>query len=192
MDIWIDFDKKTEQLLEICKNKDIYIWGYGVSGWFIEHILKRNRISSYKVIDKNPNIKAYRPYYIKFIEPEESILLLSFIPSESDKQYLKQLGFKENKNYMVIKKLYGIDKKGIISYERYLDCRYGLDITTFVEHTDKPSSESCGYHWGIDFSIMDMLSKITFSTEDSVFDFGCGKGGALLLFHKMGCRKIGG
>ena len=192
MDIWAEFDEKTNYLERTCRNKVVYIWGYGLSGWFVEHILKRNGITNIKAIDTNPNIKAFRPYYIKFLNPKESVLLLTFEPGESDEKYLSDLGFKKGLNYIVIKELYDIDQKGFISYERYLDCRYGLDITTVVEETDKPSEESCGYHWGMDFVIVDMLSKVKFNSEDAVFDYGCGKGGALLLFNKMGCKKLGG
>lgn len=192
MDIWKEFDEKSDCMINNCRNKEVYIWGYGASGWFVEHLLKRYGITEIKAIDKNPNIKAYRPYYIRFIKPSESVLLLTFIPSKYDEQWLGQLGFKKDVNYIVIKELYDMDGKGFISYERYLDCKYGTDITTIVKKTERPSEDSCGYHWGMDYVIMDMLSKCKISVDDTVFDYGCGKGGALLLFNKVGCRKLGG
>ena len=68
MDIWEDFERKTEMLAGLCENKEVIIWGYGLNGWFVEHLLSTKDIKVKIHVDKNQDIKAYRPYYIRFFK----------------------------------------------------------------------------------------------------------------------------
>lgn len=45
---------------------------------------------------------------------------------------------------------------------------------------------------GVDYSLIDVLDNFEWTDGDAVFDFGCGKGEALLLFLRKGISRVGG
>lgn len=81
-----------------------------------------------------------------------------------------------------------------IQFMEYLEWKYGCNFVTAV-HRDK-FVVSTGTSYVITtqkeiFPILDRCHCLP-SDEDGIFDFGCGKGGAMVSFWDYGFRNIGG
>ena len=101
----------------------------------------------------------------------------------------------EGINYIFVKKLFfSNEKERRMSYYDWLEYRYDVDIAAprTVDKIKRAHSDCLQYSTGIDYALVDVLDNFSFKEHDSVFDFGCGKGGALILFNRAGVKKIGG
>lgn len=101
---------------------------------------------------------------MKELDKDTQVVLLAFPRDDKAVSYLEQLGYRENKNYIFVRELFYGDTK----------------------------ENSFYYSAGIDYSLVDVLDNFAFEEESAVFDFGCEKGGALLLFYSANVSGIGG
>ena len=197
--IWNELDNKLNSIIKICNGKTVVLWGYGYSGWFIEHWFARKNCNIDFIIDDgngaHTKLNVYRSLILEDLDPEATVILLTMNENEDIKDLLANKGYNENYNYVFLKKyIYNYNAPKYISYQNWLDVTYGCDIFQMIsidslEHKNKDSLE---YSPGIDYTVIDICDKFVFDENDAVFDFGCGKGGALLLFQKSGIGKIGG
>ena len=42
MGIWTEFENTVVRMFRFVNGKQVVLWGYERSGWFIEHLFKRN------------------------------------------------------------------------------------------------------------------------------------------------------
>lgn len=81
---------------------------------------------------------------------------------------------------------------GIFNYLQYV---HGIDISNKkIEDMDYQFHDGGGsvFSTVMDYTFKRLLDHFEFSADDAAFDFGCGKGTALLLFEQHGVGKVGG
>lgn len=192
-DIWDKIDKALGFLMHITSGKTIILWGYGKGGWFVEHLFKRNN----RIIDCIIDVKSKEnnPYYIRKFDPDTSIVILTFLPDEKATDYLQSLGFKENESFFYMSKLIyeNPSPQKYLSYLNYLEENYGLNLMRPIETTPTfPTEDGHIYGASVDYSLIDIMDNFCISKTDAIFDFGSGKGAALIMFLRAGFTKVGG
>lgn len=202
MDIWKDFDEFVKSMFYFTNGKRIVLWGYDASGFFIQHLFLRvNRKIEYIVDDSsiNPKVFVNRSCEMEDITPEIYAVILSGERDLKKEEFLEKRGFQENIHYIYARKfLYAsINLEDIwkgLSYYDYLENKFHVDIIErkFTDKMENPKKDALNYSPGMGYPLIDVLDNFVFKDEDAVFDFGCGKGGALLLFQRKGIRKIAG
>lgn len=202
MEIWKDFDEFVEEMFYFVNGKRIVLWGYELSGFVIQHLFARKNRKIECIVDDmsmSPKVPIVRSCEIENISPETCAVILSGERDKTKENFLKERGFQENKHYIYARKrLYGrFDCKNIwknISYYEYLENKFDVDIVErkSVDSMENPKSDALNYSPGLGYPLADVLDNFVFCKNDAVFDFGCGKGGALLLFQRYGIQKMAG
>lgn len=200
--MWDAFDEFVRKMFCFTNGKRIVLWGYGISGLFIHHLfLRANRKIEYVVDDSsmNPKVSILRSCEIENISPQTCVVILSEERDQKKELFLTERGFKENIHFIYARKyLYAnVNSENLwknVSYYDYLENKFGVDIVErkYVDKMDNPKEDALNYSPGMGYPLMDVLDNFVFQSSDAVFDFGCGKGGALLLFQRCGIQKIGG
>lgn len=199
--IWKDFEKKLSFLLKLCNGKKVLLWGYDRSGWFIEHCFKRRNCSIDYIIDDGanicPKIKVYRSIVLEDLDSRTSVVLCTFNRTDDLVLELRKKEYKENENLFFLKNyFYGdnVSKNRMLSYYDWIESEYGCDIIRMICSKDMSfvNSDCLYYSPGIDYALKDVIDNFVFDIKDAVFDFGFGKGGALLLFKEAGVGIVGG
>ncbi|MEZ3518134.1 MAG: class I SAM-dependent methyltransferase [Lachnospiraceae bacterium] len=198
--MWQKFDSYKRALFKLCNGKEICLWGYGYSGRFIEHLFCRDNKEIKCILDDSPTmdckLDVERSLLLKELRTDTHIVLCAFRRDETTVKFLTELGYVENESFVFVREwFYGdTDTNRKLSYYDYLEFLYGCDIIAYrmKNKIKTPNMDSTYYSPGIDYSIVDIIDHFEVDKNDGVFDFGCGKGGALLLFHAMGIGKIGG
>ena len=204
--IFEELKLNTKKMFDICNAKTVVIWGYGVSGDFVIHLFNRyNKKFEYIIDNKIPRpLTRYidRSYYLlSKLNPNNSMILLTFNCDKAAEEELNQYGFQKNHNYYYVKDLlFGSSGNpnyayvGTTTYLGWLEYRYGLDLIKPKMDNDRADQIDCAYYSnGADYSIVEIIDALQLCKEDAVFDYGCGKGGALILFEQFGnVGKIGG
>ena len=192
--MWNDFELALKKMFAFCSGKTIVLWGYGKGGWFIEHLFNRANKQIEYFVDDNPNIRAHESYFIRTLAPEQTVVLLTFSPDNSVDEYLQSLGYKEGESYYYIKNWFFENGcKNYMSYEIWLEDHYDIDIVKkLAKGVTLVSNDAHTYSAGVDYALEKVFDNFEFTPDDAVFDFGCGKGGALLMLLKAGIKKYGG
>lgn len=200
--MWKEFDKAVYKMFQFVNGKKTVLWGYGQSGYFIEHLFRQCNKKIDYIIDDSPTIHVKLPVSrsveIKYMDRDTHAVLLAFSRDRKVDEYLEKLGYQEKINYVYLKDLFytgNCELKIKLSYYDWLEYTYGLDIAQYkmYDTLERVNNDSTYYSPGIDYALADVVSDFYFDkTADSVFDFGCGKGGALLLFGRGGMEKLGG
>lgn len=197
--MWEEFEKTVDEMMRITSGKSVVLWGYERSGWFIEHLFKlRNRPIEYIVDDggsEMAKLRTDRSLILSEIDKETHIILLTFGEDMTAEEILKSYGYEEGIHFIFVRDIfYRNNRQRKLSYYNWLEYKYGVDIIErkWFDCIQRPSNDSNPYSAGVDYALMDSLYNFYFTKTDAVFDFGCGKGGALLLFSKRGVHKLGG
>lgn len=196
--MWTSFETKKRELFKLCNGKEICIWGYGYGGRFLEHLFRRENKKIEYVIDNSGMIdhklNLEHSFIFKELDKDTHIILVTFIKDRKVVEFLTQLGYEENKNLVFVRNWFyditNADRK--LSYYDWLESSYNLDIILSKTSNEKVNNDSLYYSPGIDYSVIDILDNFELDDNDAVFDFGCGKGGVLLLFYLAGISKLGG
>lgn len=198
--MWQEFEAVKKAVFKLCNGKEVCLWGYGYSGRFCEHLFQRANKKIEYILDDSAamdcKLDVERSFLLRELNPYTHVVLCAFAREEKTVAFLEQLGYVENESFLFVREwFYGkINNDRKLSYYDWLEYRYGLDITAFRmwDEVEMVNNDSIYYSPGIDYSIVDILDQFEFEMDDAVFDFGCGKGGALLLFQSAGVKKIGG
>lgn len=189
-----DFSRAADKMFEFCNGYTVVVWGGGIAGQFINYVFRRsNKIVDYNV-DKKHSMYTYRPYILRSLNPKYTRVIVSFVIDDATKHFLESHGFRSGEEYEEIATWFGCIGHKILGFENWLEGKYDLDITTVPSAgTEKISDESHNFHWGShDYKFMEALESFSIKDDDAVFDFGCGKGGVLLLMRMCGFSVIGG
>lgn len=83
-----------------------------------------------------------------------------------------------------------------IQFMEWLEYKYDCNFVTRIDQKDFTGEKNghAPYILSADKIVFPILDKchIDWSGENSIFDFGCGKGGALVTFLDYGFKKVGG
>lgn len=127
--IWREFDELVEKMFRFVSGKCVVLWGYGYSGWFIEHLFRRRNKQIDVIIDADTHTRTYTPYYIRRLDQKTTAIIITFTPDEETLDYLAGLGYQENVSYCCLRKLfYGENTSNALGYFRYLESQYKVNI----------------------------------------------------------------
>lgn len=199
MEIWKEYEKAQSRLFGFINAKQVILWGYEYNAYFLEHVFRRANKSIEYIVDDggvNPRIPITRSCELIDLSTDKYAVIITGDYNAELEQYLQERGFYKNTHYIYAKDVFlksGEDEQ-IISYFGYLESFYRVDIIArkSVECMEKPAEDCLMYSPGIGYGLADVLDQFEIYDEDAVFDFGCGKGGALILFEKYGFKKYGG
>ena len=189
-----DFGHAADRMFEFCNGYTVVVWGCGISGQFINYVFRRNnKIVDYNV-DKNHSVYTYRPYILRSLDPKYTRIIVSFVLDDETKKYLELHGFRRGIEYEELNTWFGKPGIPVWGFENWIEYNYDLDLTSVPDKgTEKINDESHNFHWGShDYKFMEALESFIIGDDDAVFDFGCGKGGVLLLLRLCGFSVIGG
>ena len=184
-------------ILDVYKRK-----GYGKTGKFVEHLFLRNNktiehiVDDFLSISRNMNIE--RSLILKDLDRDCCAVLLCFPEDKKINHILQDLGYNENKHFVYANKIfYGMYDNGLnrpLTYYNWLEFQYAVDIyqSKMQNEIETPSQDCFFYSVGSDYGLTEVLDQFEFDERDAAFDFGCGKGGALVQFHTAGCGRVGG
>ncbi len=145
-----------------------------------------------------------------------SVLWMTEVVTEDHLTYLDQIGFVKNQTWFdFYETIYDGDyvsecteqdpfkkkKSGQrdIQFLEFLEWKFDCNFVEFVgcgSYVDGNANLSHGAPSMVTtqrelFPVLDQL-RVNLSDEDAIFDFGCGKGGALVSFVDYGFKKVGG
>ena len=213
------FDKFRKTLDEIMINafgRRIILYGYGRTGRFLEwyadyyHSIKPDFIITSDWSNAMPySLPYFRDSLFEFnyADVKDAVVWLALPGDEEAKKKCKKYEFeyydfahviygerliaKENDEENIFTK----KKTGThdVQFMEYLECFYDCNFLTSVskEHLTKGAHNYAISAQREIFPILDKCHMIL-SKDDAIFDFGCGKGGALITFLDYGFTKVGG
>ena len=184
-------------------NKKIVIWGFGRAGKYTRDLLERiggrkvdyiinggeNR-STTLACDAHP--MTYRPSLLWYLDSKETIILSCIQHIEEIQTYIEE----EKLDYTLGINLFDVRTKIGNSFLKYIEmknpgvnfdnvCLNDVDVTyreDMLEYQAFAHSSS-----DLVFAEIEKLDK-----DIKFFDYGCGKGGALIYAYIHGFQKIGG
>lgn len=199
MEIWKEYEKAKSVLFDFVNAKQVVLWGYEYNAYFLEHVFRRHNKNIEHIVDDgkvNPRIPITRSCELIDLSTDKYAVIITGEHSDAIEAYLQEKGFIPNVHYIYAKDVFlkpGREQYNV-SYFGYLESYYTVDITErkLPECMEKPTEDCLMYSPGIGYGLADVLDQFQISAKDAVFDFGCGKGGALVLFEKWGFKRYGG
>lgn len=178
-------------------NKEIIIWGYGRCGKFFKHLIEEINCKcqvKYMIDDDltrlcNGQVYVYRCSLFNYIENEKYILLMALKDGEDKYEYLREYGFVLNKNMFNVRSDIGE------SYLEYLEKRNPhIDFKVVPREECEEYTPMCTRHEAFGHSSSDRVFEHVAKLDKDIrfYDYGCGKGGALLYAYLHGIKTIGG
>lgn len=168
--------------------------GGGVSGQFINYVFKRNNKIIDYVVDKKHSMYTYRPYILRTLNPKFTRVIITFSIDKETADFLESYGYNKGCEYEEITTWFCKYGHKILGFENWIEYNYDLDITSIPAMGNKKiNDESHSFHWGLhDYKFMEVFDSFSIKDDDAVFDYGCGKGGVLLLLKLRGFNIVGG
>lgn len=131
------------------------------------------------------------------VENEKILIENGYISNETYFDFKTKV-FGDNLLSVVEDKSVFAAKSGIrdVQFMEYAEALYGLNLVSTVRSENFINSMESAHSYCITTQkeIFPVLDKIHFhpGNDDGIFDFGCGKGGALLTFLDYGFKNVGG
>lgn len=173
-------------------------------------------ISEDMSVGRGYDMEIFRPSIFEFgyKDIKNAIIWLALPLTEELKEKLEGWGYKENVTYYgFYKEVYGEDiyskdfgesdvfrkkktGKRDIQFLEWLEWKYGCNFLTPIAKDDFEVVDAHGSRYSCStqkeiFPILDRC-HVHPSEDDAIFDFGCGKGGAMVSFYDYGFKKVGG
>lgn len=207
-----DFRERLDNVMHKCMHYRIVIYGYGYSGKFISwyadyyHSIKTDYIITQDQTSIIPyEFELYRESLFEFgYKDVANAIVWVCVPMNSEiRSNLEQHGYVKNETYFDMYELvygeeYGeyINGAGDIQFLKWLEHKYGCDFVTRVG-TEEFKDVIEGMHPCVATTpkeIFPILDKCHChpDSNDAIFDFGCGKGSAMVTFLDYGFKKVGG
>jgi len=213
------FDKFRKQLDEImieAFGHRIILYGYGRTGRFLEwyadyyHSIKPDFIITSDWTNAMPySLPYFRDSLFEFnySDVKNAIVWLALPGNQEAKEKCIKLGYRYFDFADVIygeklineetdtENIFTKRKTGVhdVQFMEYLECFYSCNFVTSVS---KEYLTQGAHNYAISaqreiFAILDKCHMVL-SKGDAIFDFGCGKGGAMLTFLDYGFTHVGG
>lgn len=177
-------------------NQKIAIWGYWKCGKFIRHLIEdydgRMKVS-YIIDEKLENFSEspiiYRSSILNYISAADVMLLSTIKNVREIEETVGGYGYQKENNFFDI--YFDIGE----SYIAYLEKQNpSLDFRNLLERDECAYGSENQEHTPFSFSAADKVFSQIAALEENLafFDFGCGKGTALLYAYMYGVTKLGG
>lgn len=201
MNVFEELDAKIQEIYAHTNGNKLIIWGWGETGQFLYSRFLADNKKVDCVIDENfisygSQIRSH--YCLEYYNPElTSILVTPVAEIDIIKNILKEYGYCDKNIIYVREYFYGKEHMNYpLEYYQWLEYQYGVEI---LEHKSakeqgylKEKQEFNVYGYGKGYPLEILLREFQFKEHDAVFDFGCGKGEALIMFARAGVYKLGG
>lgn len=213
------FDRFRKQLDEVMIHgfgHRLILYGYGRTGRFLEwyadyyHSIKPDFIITSDWSNAMPySLPYFRDSLFEFnyADVKDAVVWLALPGDEKAKEKCKKYGYRYYDFADIIygekliaeepgtEDVFRKKKTGVhdVQFMEYLECFYGCNFVTSVsrEHlTEGAHNYAISTQQEI-FPILDKCHAVL-SEDDAIFDFGCGKGGAMLTFLDYGFSRVGG
>lgn len=189
-----------------CMNRRIVLFGYGYGGRFVQWYAQwAHGITVDYIISKNMTSgqlyesEIFRPSLFSFEYKDVGACTVWICDNikQDEKQILVSMGYTEDdKLFDVYHMVYG-DKNGYeIQPMQFLEFKYGCDFVSAIESKNftVPCEHANSYRATTQKEVFSILDRCHCrpKTGDAFFDFGCGKGTALVAALDYGFEKVGG
>lgn len=121
---------------------------------------------------------------------------------DNTREKLHEIGYVEEINLFYLVDIINekckcnLESDSELQFMRYLESKYGCDLVTAMEVSEFSlvNKHSASYKCTTQKEIFPILDQIHFSLDEknAIFDFGCGKGTAILSFLDYGFNTVGG
>ncbi len=210
------FRKQLDDVMLKAFGRRIILYGYGRTGRFLEwyadyyHSLKPDFIITSDWSDAMPySLPYFRDSLFEFNyrDVKNSIVWLALPGNEEAKKICERQGFEYYDFGNMIygdrlieeedqtKNIFTKKKTGVhdVQFMEYMECFYDCNFVTSV-NKDYLQEGSFSYCITTQAEIFPILDKChtNITADDAIFDFGCGKGGAILTFLDYGFMNAGG
>lgn len=205
-----EFREKLDQVMYQCMDKRIVLYGYDYSGkfvaWYAEyyHSIKPDYIITQDITSNIPyEFELYRESLLDFgyKDVKDAVVWVCVPETEEVRERLNRNGYVKNKTYYNFCELVYRDTgccgdASNVQFMRWLEEMYDCDFVTRVGVEDFETKID-GMHPYVAstpkeiFPILDKCHCLP-GTGDAIFDFGCGKGAAMLTFLDYGFQRVGG
>lgn len=220
--VFDDFREKLDVIMLNAFGKRIVLWGYGYTGRFLEwyaeyyHSLKVDFIITQDWSVGQPyNFPLFRDslFDFNYMDVKDAIIWLAIPEDEAVKEKLTHFGYIKNKTYFdFYEAVYGKNyigkddtkdifykkKSGMrdIQFMEWLEYIYDCNFVTAIESTYFHDGMKGAHSYRMTaqkeiFPILDKCHCVP-QEKDAIFDFGCGKGGAMISFLDYGFQRVGG
>lgn len=206
-----EFRNKLDSVMNKCIGEKIIIYGYGYSGrfiaWYAEyyHGIQPEIIITEDYTNAIPyELELYRNtiFDLGYKKAKNSIVWLCTAETNEIRDNLEKNNFKKGRTYFNFNEIvYGKDfelenANTNLQFMRYLEKKYQCDIVNRVDFSSYTNYIE-GSHECVNLSpkeLFPMLDKCHCLQlgYNRIFDFGCGKGSAILSFLDYGFEKVGG
>lgn len=193
---WNKVEQKMERVLEDteAKHKEIIIWGYYCEmGKFLYDYLKKGDGYQVSIIDKNgtdKKMQVEKAEYLKTRDIASIVVFLCMKNTEEPEILLSEIGALKDQHFFDIREvLFGYNKGQSLNFIIWMEEEYGCD---FLENKRNESFECSEYTPSPYATIKEIVSALSLKSDDALFDFGMGKGTALVQFYEYGIRNLGG
>lgn len=191
-------EKRVMDVLPALTGKRIIIWGYGKSGRFLEWFLEEKcHLEIDYIIDDSISIygKAIdRSFLLDYLEAKDTLILLALPDVGKVREILSEYGYIEGINFVdMIGKVYESGKeRRELSHWEYFEYRYGVALQRQAEACAQSGGDANNYVITSFSTIRNIVEQCGITKGDALFDFGAGKGGALIGFYYLGILNLGG
>lgn len=210
--IFKEFRDRLDAVIYNCMGRRIVLYGYGYSGkfvgWYAEyyHSVKPDYIITQDMTSNIPyEFELYRESLFEFgyKDVKNAIIWLCVPETEEVRTRLEKHGYVKNRTYFdFCEAIYGenyresVNGAAAVQPLTYLEHIYGCDFVTRIGTEDFKNAME-GMHPYVTTSpkeILPILERCRCQPRagDAIFDFGCGKGSAMLTFLDYGFEKVGG
>ncbi len=207
-----EFQNRLDTVMHQCMDKRIVLYGYGYSGkfvgWYAEyyHSIRPDYIITQDMTSNIPyEFELYRESLFDFgyKDVKDAVVWLCVPETEEIRRSLEDHGYVKNETYFdFCEAVYGegyqerVNGAAAVQPLTYLEYQYGCDFVTRIG-TEDFKNAIAGMHPYVATTpkeIFPILDRCRFcpGSEDAIFDFGCGKGSAMLTFLAYGFQKVGG
>ena len=216
LECFYKFRKQLDEIMVEAFGNRIILYGYGRTGRFLEwyaeyyHSIKPDFIITSDWSNAVPySLPFFRDSLFEFnyADIKNAIVWLALPGDKEAKAKCEKKGFvyydfadiiygdrlitqEDTSTDVFTKKKSGVHD---VQFMEYLECFNGCNFVTSVSK-EYLTEGAHNYAISAQMEIFPILDKchMLLSTEDAIFDFGCGKGGAMLTFLDYGFKKVGG
>ncbi len=187
--------------------KRIVLYGYGDGGRYIRwhakyyHGIVIDYVISRDMSPSQPyDMELFRPSLLSFDykDVKDAVVWIADKIDDGEKQAIYEAGYREGLNCVDLWRLIydDADYLGEIQPLQFLEYAYGVDLLTAIPSTEfkKTDPHGCSYRVTTQKEVFSILDQCHCRPRDNdaFFDYGCGKGGALISALEYGFRKVGG
>lgn len=176
----------------------IIIYGFGRGGKFLRHLIQDidGRVKVTFIIDEklrytyDSEPAIYRPSLLDYIDSSKHMVLSSIKDMKQIQGNLSSYG------YIIGENLFDVYDAIGDSYVEFLQKKWEgvIDFRMVFKENLEELGPECSDHQPFSHSCVDNVFEEIRKLEDnlSFFDFGCGKGAAILMAYMSGIDKLGG